>query len=67
MRLTRPFIRLPFLFDAGRLEAEVERLGRGPWMRHPSRMRGNSAIPLISSGGWGQRLLRGAEEPDAAP
>ena len=63
MRLTRPFIRLPFLFDAGRLEAEVERLGRGPWMRHPSRMRGNSAIPLISSGGGDNDSFEGQKNP----
>ena len=63
MRLTRPFIRLPFRFDAQRLEDEVNILGHGPWMRHPSRMRGNSAIALVSSGGGDNDSFEGEKQP----
>ena len=63
MRLTRPFIRLPFRFDTRRLEAEVRSLGNSRWMRHPSRMRGNSAIPLISSGGGDNDSFEGEKQP----
>ena len=51
MRLNKPFIRLPFRFDAERLVREVRQFGPDHWMPHPSRMGGNSAIALISSGG----------------
>lgn len=51
MRLSKPFIRLPFRFDAERLAAEAEQFTGERWMPHPSGMVGNSAIALISSGG----------------
>ena len=51
MRLSKPFIRLPLRFDAARLAEEVARFPRRDWMPHPSGMRGNSAIALVSSGG----------------
>ena len=51
MRLSRPFIRLPLRFDAARLAEEASSLPSGCWMPHPSGMRGNSAVALISSGG----------------
>jgi hypothetical protein len=51
MELSRPFIRLPFAFDAGRLAEEVGALAEGAWMAHPSGMKGNSAVALISRGG----------------
>ena len=63
MRLTRPFIRLPFRFDAQRLEEEVLKLGHAHWMRHPSRMRGNSAIALVSSGGGDNDSFEGEKQP----
>ena len=63
MRLTRPFIRLPFRFDARRLEKEVHNLGHAHWMRHPSGMRGNSAIPLVSSGGGDNDSFEGEKKP----
>ena len=63
MRLNKPFIRLPFRFDAQRLEEEVQGLGNSRWMRHPSRMRGNSAIPLISSGGGDNDSFEGEKKP----
>ena len=63
MRLSRPFIRLPYRFDAGRLEEELLNLGGGRWMRHPSRLRGNSAIPLITSGGGDNDSFEGEKKP----
>jgi len=51
MEISRPFVRLPYLFDAEKLTQEVAVLPEGAWMDHPSKMRGNSAVPLISRGG----------------
>ena len=51
MRLSKPFIRLPFRFDAERLGQEVLQFPRDRWMAHPSGLRGNSAIALVSCGG----------------
>ena len=51
MRLPRPFIRLPWSFDAERLAAEVSALGDAGWMSHPSRLQGNTALPLVSKDG----------------
>ena len=50
MRLSQPFIQLPFQFDAECLAAEVMQLGEC-WMPHPSGMVGNSAVPLVSANG----------------
>ena len=62
MRLSKPFIRLPFRFDTQRLADEVEQFGRDCWMPHPSRLRGNSAIPLISSGGGDNDSFEGEKK-----
>lgn len=51
MELAKPFIKLPFLFDAERLKHEVNQFDTNTWMAHPNRINGNSAIPLISQGG----------------
>lgn len=51
MELTRPFIRLPLRFDAGRLAEEIAALPSGAWMLHPSGQPGNSAVALIARGG----------------
>lgn len=51
MRLPQPFIRLPYAFDAERLAAEVDALPDTAWMPHPSGMKGNSAVPLVSRDG----------------
>ena len=51
MELSRPFIRLPYAFEAERLAAEVARLPQHAWMAHPSGMQGNSAIALIARDG----------------
>lgn len=51
MRLSRPFFQLPVLFEAARLQAEVEALPTEAWAPHPDRLPGNSAARLISAGG----------------
>jgi hypothetical protein len=51
MDLPRPFVRLPWQFDAGRLAVEIDRLPASAWMAHPSRMEGNSALALVSRDG----------------
>lgn len=63
MRLARPFIRLPFRFDARRLADEVAAFEAEVWMRHPSGLPGNSAIALISSGGGDNDSFEGAKAP----
>lgn len=51
MELSRPFIRLPYSFDAEQLNHELQQLEPGLWMQHPSRVNGNSAVPLVSLNG----------------
>lgn len=51
MRLSRPFLRVPRLFDAERLREEIEALPDSAWLTHPQGFAGNSAVPLISPGG----------------
>ena len=51
MRLSHPFIRLPWRFDAARLAQEALALPEAAWMPHPNGTPGNSAVALISSGG----------------
>lgn len=51
MRLSKPFIRLPFRFDAEQLAVEARQFAAERWMPHPSGLVGNAAIALISSGG----------------
>lgn len=63
MRLSRPFIRLPFRFDAERLAAEAGQFPADRWMRHPSGLPGNSAIALISSGGGDNDSFEGEKRP----
>jgi len=48
MKLQQPFVRLPFLFDAGAMAREAAALPADAWMAHPSRMQGNSAVALVS-------------------
>lgn len=63
MRLNKPFVRLPFRFDAQQLATEVGQFGREAWMPHPSGMRGNSAVALISSGGGDNDSFAGEKQP----
>ena len=58
MRLPFPFIRLPFSFDAGRLEAELETVSASAWMAHPSGLVGNSAVALVSYNGGDNNVSR---------
>ena len=51
MQLSKPFIRLPFMFDANQLAKEAVRLSPDASMPHPSGIKGNSAIALISRNG----------------
>lgn len=51
MELSRPFVRLPYQFDAQRLQQEVEQFDSPTWMAHPNKISGNSAIPLVSHKG----------------
>ena len=51
MKLPRPFIQLPLLFDAGVLAAEIDALGEGVWRDHPQKFPGNSMLPLLVVGG----------------
>lgn len=51
MDIGRPFVRLPFSFDAARMADEAEQLPQSAWMQHPSRMSGNSAVALVSRNG----------------
>ena len=51
MRLSAEFYRLPLLFDAARLAAEVEALDEADWRPHPQGFPGNSALILVSRGG----------------
>jgi hypothetical protein len=51
MKLEAPFIKLPFRFDAARLQAEVAALPAEAWARHPNNIPGNSALRLITVGG----------------
>lgn len=63
MRLSKPFIRLPFRFDAERLAEEVRQFAPDRWMAHPSGLPGNSAIALISSGGGDNDSFEGEKKP----
>lgn len=51
MDIAKPFIRLPYSFDAVKLAAEVSELDDDAWMLHPSRLSGNSAVALLSREG----------------
>ena len=51
MDIAKPFIRLPYSFDAAKLAAEISELDDSAWMVHPSRMSGNSAVALLSRDG----------------
>ena len=63
MRLAKPFIRLPYRFDAARLAAEADALDATAWMPHPTGLPGNSAVALISSGGGDNDSFEGAKAP----
>lgn len=51
MRLDTEFVKLPLVFDAERLAAEVAGFTEDEWRPHPQGHPGNSALPLIAAGG----------------
>lgn len=51
MKLPTEFIRLPFRFDAQRLQQEVDAIEESEWRPHPQGFRGNSALLLVSADG----------------
>lgn len=51
MQLPEPFLAFPFQFDVERMQAEIAAVPEAAWMRHPGDYPGNSALPLISTGG----------------
>ena len=63
MRLGKPFIRLPYRFDAEQLAREAAELPASTWMAHPSNLPGNSAVALISSGGGDNDSFEGEKGP----
>lgn len=60
MKLSKPFIRLPFNFDVERLRQEVANIPNSARMPHPSGAKGNSSVPLISVDGANNDLFHGA-------
>ncbi len=71
MRLPRPFYRLPVLFDAEKLRAEVLGMPREAWVAHPNEIEGNSSVRLISvEGGENDEVagrMRATPHLEAAP
>jgi uncharacterized protein (TIGR03032 family) len=51
MKLAAEFYRLPLRFDARHLSDEVGQFGEAEWRPHPQGHPGNSALPLLASGG----------------
>jgi len=51
VKLDTEFIQLPLRFDAARLAEEVAAVPEEDWRPHPQGHPGNSALPLIASGG----------------
>lgn len=51
MKIDRPLLKLPRLYDAARLAAEIGKLPSSAWLPHPGRVVGNDAVPLITPNG----------------
>lgn len=51
MQLDAEFVRLPLRFDADRLADEIRAFSEKDWRKHPQGHVGNSALPLVASGG----------------
>jgi uncharacterized protein (TIGR03032 family) len=51
VRLDTEFVKLPLRFEAARLAEEVAAVPEEDWRPHPQGHPGNSALPLIASGG----------------
>ncbi len=63
MKLNSAFIRLPFEFDVERMALELAQFSNIQWMSHPDKIDGNSALPLISSGGGRNNEFKGEMKP----
>lgn len=63
MKLQHEFYRLPFAFDAERLQRELASIPAEAWVHHPSGYAGNSHVRLISSGGGENDDVGGAMAP----
>ncbi|HKV09299.1 MAG TPA: TIGR03032 family protein [Thermoanaerobaculia bacterium] len=64
MRLDTEFVKLPLLFDADRLAAEIAAIPETDWRPHPQGHPGNSALPLIAAeGDPGNDATRGPMRP----
>ena len=62
MRLAKPFIQLPFRFNVGRLTEEVNQFTHQSWMEHPNKLKGNSAIALVSKEGGDNNEFDGVKK-----
>ena len=51
MRLSQPFVRLPLLVDAARLQRETATIPESAWRSHPEAAPGNSAVVLMGVAG----------------
>lgn len=64
MKLQVPFIQLPLAFDAARLAAEIDALGKEVWRPHPQGFAGNSMLPLVAvEGDPANESFAGAMQP----
>jgi hypothetical protein len=63
LELDRPFLQLPYTFDASVLHNEVIALDGESWLPHPSGLEGNSAVPLVSINGTAKDGFDGAMAP----
>lgn len=63
MKLSSPFVCLPYQFDPERMAVELAQFREIDWMSHPDKLDGNSALPLISSGGGDNNEFKGEMLP----
>ena len=63
MKLPHPFYRFPLLFDAQRLQEELQQVAPTEWISHPQRYQGNDALILISVLGQDNHKTNGAMRP----
>ncbi len=61
VRLSKPFIKLPFRFDVAQLTHEAEQFSNESWMVHPNNLKGNSAVALVSKQGGDNNDFDGAK------
>lgn len=63
MRLNKPFLKLPILFDAQALEREVQSLPESAWVPHPTGFKGSEAVRLVTPAGGESDDLTGEMGP----